>query len=176
MLKEFKPALWFLAKFLGVYFLGNIVYGVYIEGFGQVADPLTSWVSEQIVFLLSAFGLETSSMADDFAPKVRILLESHSVISIYEGCNGLNVIIIFIAFLVAYAGNLPRLVWFIPLGILVIHLMNLTRIILLFYVAEYYEDYLYFTHKYLFTAIIYVGVLGLWYWWVTYLNKKVEHE
>lgn len=176
MIKEFKPALLFLAKFLGVYFLGNIVYGLYIESFGIIADPMTSWVSEQTVLFLKAIGLNSETLVDDFAPKVRLLLDDHSVLSIYEGCNGLNVMIIFVAFLVAYTGNTQRLLWFIPFGILMIHLMNLGRIILLFFVAEYYENYLYFTHKYLFTAVIYLGVLALWYWWIARLSKKPSDE
>ncbi len=176
MIKEFKPALLFLAKFLGVYFLGNIIYGLYIESFGNIADPMTFWVSEQTVLFLKAIGLHTETLLDDFAPKVRILLDDHSVLSVYEGCNGLNVMIIFVAFLVAYAGNMRKLLWFIPFGLLAIHLMNLSRIILLFFVAEYYEDYLYFTHKYLFTAVIYVGVLVLWYWWISKLSKSTANE
>ena len=176
MIKEFKPALLFLAKFLAVYFLGNIIYGLYIESFGSVADPMTSWVSEQTAIFLRLVGTNSETLADDFAPKVRLLLDGRSVVSIYEGCNGLNVMIIFVAFLVAYAGNLKRLLWFIPFGLLVIHLMNLSRIILLFFVAEYHKSYLYFTHKYLFTAVIYVGILILWYWWITKLSKSPEDE
>jgi exosortase family protein XrtF len=176
MIKEFKPALLFLVKFLGVYFVGNIVYGLYIEGFGNVADPMTVWVSNQTVTILNLLGLNSETLVDDLAPKIRLLLDDHSVLSIYEGCNGLNVMIIFVAFLAAYSGNMKRLLWFVPFGLLMIHLMNLTRIVLLFFVAEYYEGYLYFTHKYLFTAVIYVGILILWYWWITKLSKTTNNE
>jgi len=176
MIKEFKPALLFLVKFLGVYFVGNIVYGLYIESFGNLADPMTWWVSEQTVLFLKAVGVNSEILADDFAPKVRLLLDGHSVVSVYEGCNGLNVMIIFVAFLAAYSGNIKRLLWFIPFGLLVIHLMNLSRIVLLFIVAEYYEGYLYFTHKYLFTGAIYVVILILWYWWIVSLSKTTKDE
>lgn len=176
MIKEFKPTILFLVKFLGVYFLGNIVYGLYIESFGNVADPMTYWVSNQVVVFLKLIGMNTEILMDDFAPKVRILLDSHSVVSVYESCNGLNVMITFVAFLAAYAGNTKRLLWFIPFGLLMIHLMNLSRIMFLFFVAEYYENHLYFTHKYFFTAIIYLGVLILWYWWISKLSKKSSHE
>jgi len=176
MIKEFKPALFFLVKFLIVYFIGNIAYGLYIESFGNSADPMTAWVSNQTTVILNLMGFNTETLADDFAPKIRLLLDDHSVISIYEGCNGLNVMIIFVAFLAAYSGNIKRLLWFVPLGLLVTHLMNLTRIVLLFFVAEYYEDYLYFTHKYLFTGIIYVGILILWYWWIVSLSKTTKDD
>ena len=176
MIKEFKPALLFLVKFLGVYFIGNIVYGLYIESFGNSADPMTAWVSNQTATILNWMGLHTETLVDDFAPKIRLLLDEHSVLSIYEGCNGLNVMIIFVGFLAAYAGNIKRLFWFVPFGLLVIHLMNLTRIVLLFFVAEYYEDYLYFTHKYLFTGVIYVAILILWYWWIVSLSKTAKDE
>jgi exosortase family protein XrtF len=85
---------------------------------------------------------------------------------VYEGCNGLNVMIIFVAFLVAFGPIGRTLAWFIPLGLFIIHLVNLARIGLLFWVSLYMPKYMYFTHKYFFTAILYVVVFVLWIWWV----------
>ena len=171
MIKEFKPALLFVAKFLVIYFVGNVIYGVYVESFNNVADPMTNWVTIQSAQILNLFVAGVESYSDPMLPKVHLLLNNRTVISVYEGCNGLNVIIIFVAFLAAYGGRLKRLSWFVPLGIVIIHLFNLARIALLYYVAEYHHTFMYFTHKYLFTATIYVVVLALWYWWATKLSK-----
>ena len=74
--------------------------------------------------------------------------------------------IIFVAFLFAFGPVNKSLFWFIPLGLLVIHLVNLSRITLLFWVSIYMTDYMYFMHKYFFTAILYVVVFVLWVYWV----------
>lgn len=171
MLKEFKPALLFVANFLAIYFIGNIIYGLFIESFQQVADPVTGWVTLQSADILNMLGAEVKTYADEMLPKVHILLENRTVLSVYEGCNGLNVIIIFVAFLFAYGGSTKSYLWFVPLGIVTIHFANLGRIVMLYYVAEFYPNFMYFTHKYLFTATIYVFVLALWYWWATKVSK-----
>lgn len=61
-----------------------------------------------------------------------------------------------------------------PLGILIIHLINLGRIYLLFLVALYRPNYLYFTHKYFFTGIIYIAIFALWYIWII-ITKSQHH-
>lgn len=171
MLKEFKPAILFVTKFLIIYFVGNILYGVYVESFNQVVDPITNWVTKQSVNVLNNVGEVTEAFEDEANPKVHILTNERTVLSVYEGCNGVNVIVIFVAFLFAYGGKWIRLLWFVPIGIILIHLANLTRIVLLYFVAEYYPNFMYFTHKYLFTGFIYVFVLMLWYLWATRISK-----
>jgi exosortase/archaeosortase family protein len=63
------------------------------------------------------------------------------------------------------------MIWFVPLGLAVIHVANLGRIVLLFLVSLYEPEYLYFTHKYLFTAFIYLFVFLLWILWVMKIAK-----
>ncbi len=47
LIKEFKPALLFLLKFLGMYVILSIFYGIYVESFGTNPDTITIWVSQQ---------------------------------------------------------------------------------------------------------------------------------
>ena len=172
MLKEFKPALLFVTKFLIIYFIGNVIYGLYVESFGEKPDVLTEWVTEQSVQILNTTGQSTEVYCDEQAPKVHIVTENRAVISVYEGCNGVNVFVIFIAFVIAYGGNYKNLLWFIPLGLVGVHVANLLRIVMLYFVAEYFPNYMYFTHKFLFTGFIYAFVLALWYGWVIIWSKK----
>src|SRR5690606_20854765 len=88
------------------------------------------------------------------------------ILAVYEGCNGINVMIIFVAFLLAFGPMVKAMLWFLPLGLFMIHMMNLVRITLLFWVSIYVESLMYFTHKYFFTATLYVVVFILWVWWV----------
>ena len=74
--------------------------------------------------------------------------------------------IIFVAFLVAFGPMGKRLWIFALVGILIIHLMNLARISLLFWVVLYLPGFVYFMHKYLFTAVLFIIVFALWIVWV----------
>lgn len=168
LIREFKPTLLFLGKFLALYFFCNLLYGLYVSSFRPHPDPLTNQVTWQTSEILNSLGWE--NRIEDHATKASTFIEyaGRKILSVYEGCNGLNVMIIFIAFIVAFGPLNKTTLWFIPLGILLIHLSNLGRIFLLFFVTLDFPDFLYVTHKYIFTGVIYLMVFLLWIVWVKY--------
>lgn len=170
MLREFGPALRFLGVFLGIYVVGNVVYGLWIESYGPAPDHATRWVTEQTSRLLNLFGLDTHTSVNPEGPTVFLNKVTDNVLSIYEGCNGINVMIVFLSFLVAYGGPAKALGWFAAAGLAAIHVFNLFRIGLLYAVAEWLPDYFYSFHKYLFTAILYIMVFVLWGIWIFRIN------
>lgn len=172
MVREFRPTIIFLAKFIGIYLIGNFLYGLYVSSYRPAPDPVTKMVTAQSAFVLDMFGYETQTANHPTKPTTRIDLGDRHIISVYEGCNGLNVMIIFIAFVVSFGSWHKKMWWFIPTGILLIHLANLARLAFLFEVTVSYPGYLYFTHKYLFTAIIYAMVVALWIAWVIIIRPK----
>ena len=172
MIKEFIPTILFLAKFVGIYLVGNILYGLYATAYEPSPDPATHWVTDQTAIVLTACGWPTEAESRTNKATTELKHDGKRVLAVYEGCNGLNVMIIFVAFLIAFGPISKPLLWFIPLGLLIIHLMNLARITLLFWVSLYWERYMYFTHKYFFTAILYVVVFILWVWWVRKFASK----
>jgi len=176
MIKEFKPTIFFLLKFFGLYLIGNLLYGWYVTSWYPQPDPLTQWVTSQSAMVLDLFGYDTSVHDYPGKPTTYIAWNGKGIVSVYEGCNGLNVVIVFLAFLFAFGPYKKALAWFTPLGLLIIHVANLGRIVLLFLVSIHMPDVLYFTHKYLFTAFIYLFVFLLWIWWVVKLAKPVNNE
>lgn len=165
-LNEFKPSIFFLLRFLGVYFIGNLLYGFYVESFEDRPDALTQLATYQTATCLRSFGLDVTARDNTQGPTVFLETDRDIVLSVYEGCNGLNVMIVFVAFMVAFGGPVKKMLWFIPAGLIVIHIFNLGRISLLYFVAQRYEEYFYLFHKYFFTAIIYVVVFLLWALWI----------
>jgi exosortase family protein XrtF len=165
-IKEFLPTILFLVKFVGIYLVGNFLYGLYVTAYEPGPDPATQWVTDQTAVVLTACGwpADTNDLVNK--PITNLKHKGKNILAVYEGCNGINVMIIFVAFLFAFGPVSKLLFWFIPLGLAVIHLMNLARITLLFWVSIYMTDYMYFMHKYFFTAILYVVVFVLWVWWV----------
>ena len=166
MWKEFKPAIRFLLVFLAIYFVGNIGYGLYIESFGERADYITLWVGKQSVACIAMFDDEVTSAPGVGRPTLQLQKGNHTVVNFFEGCNGVNVMIVFVAFIAAFRGSLKAMAWFIPLGLLLIHFFNLNRIGLLFLSAQHNPQLFYYFHKYIFTAFIYAIVFLLWLIWV----------
>ena len=175
-IKEFKPTLVFLVKFFGIYILGNLLYGWYVTAWYPEPDPVTNWVTEQSAGIIRVLGVEASAHDHHAKPTTYIALDEQAIVAVYEGCNGLNVLVVFLAFVLAFGPYTQRMAWFIPLGMLVIHLSNLLRIVLLFFVSLRMPDFMYFAHKYLFTAFIYFFVFALWIWWVMRLAKPKSDE
>lgn len=169
-MKELRPALRFLGIFLGLYLGLNVLYGLWIASYGTEPDPATWLVTKQSSAVLNLFGEGTTILANPGTPSVAIQLGMRSALNVYEGCNSLNVMIVFVAFIIAFGGNRKKLIWFVPAGIVLIYIINLARVIGLFYVAEYWQRYFYYVHKYAFTGIIYLFVLILWWGWIEKIN------
>ena len=179
MIGQFKPALLFLIKFLGVYVVGNIFYGLYIAHYLPQSDPVTGWVSYQVAEVYSIFDQTISVVPNLIRPTISLVdtVTNDTIINVFEGCNGINVVIVFLAFIVAYQGTLKRTIIFSCIGFLIIHLFNLARIMLLFEQAKNHSPYFYYVHKYFFTAILYFVVVLLWWFWISKFNSlKDDHR
>jgi len=176
MIKEFKPTILFLVKFLGIYLVGNLIYGAWITHWHPLPDPMTRWVTEQSTEVLRIVGWDASAQDQLNKPTTFINHSGKAVVAVYEGCNGLNVMIVFLAFIIAFGPYIKTMSWFIPLGLAIIHISNLARITLLFNVSMKFPSFLYFTHKYLFTAFIYLFVLLLWMVWVTKIARRAPDK
>ncbi len=173
MWKEFKPAIRFVLIFVGLYFTGNLVYGFYISLHGNTPDAVTKLVSEQSAwFLTHVFGYEVNAVSNATGPTVFLKTGEYNVLNVFEGCNGINVFIVFTAFIVAFNGNLRKLLWYVPFGILILYASNLLRIVFLYWTAVTYHRYFYYVHKYIFTGAIYGVVFILWIIWVYQLNDR----
>ncbi len=169
-MKELKPAFRFLAIFVGFYLSMNILYGLWISSYDLQADAVTSIVTRQSSALLNIFGEDTTTKPKALAPSITIVNSSGVVISVFEGCNGINVMIVFLSFLFAFGGQWNKLIWFLPVGLVLIYIANLGRVMTLYYVAEYWQDYFYYVHKYVLTAFLYAIIFALWWWWIEKIN------
>ncbi len=170
VIKENRPALRFLIVFVSVYLILNTLYGLYINYYSPMADPVTKSVVHQTVWILSIFDPAITYYPLSFAGFIPIYNGRENVINVFEGCNGVNVFIVYLSFLIAYKGPIRLFLTFLTIGTIGIHFLNLLRISLLYVAALYFPQYLYFLHKYLFTGIIYVMVFVLWYFWTKRLK------
>jgi len=162
-----KTIILFLVKFIGLYIVLNTIYGFWIDSYSPLPDPLTKIVTHQTVAMISLME-EGVTVAEALgSPNVPVRQDGKTVVSVFEGCNSLNVIFVFLSFIVAFTGSPKKTVIYGIIGVALIYLLNLLRVGLLFFTAKYYPGNLYFFHKYLFTALLYVLVFFLWYIWVT---------
>jgi exosortase family protein XrtF len=183
MLKDFKPTLWFLARFFGAYATLALGYGAFIRAYDTqqpaVVDPFTRWISQQIVgFERHILGreaeiIENQHLQFQSAPEQTydgFLIQGQFTVSLEEGCNGLAMMYLFASFVFAFGGKGRTMAWFIPAGLVFLHGANLFRLLVLIEFNLHNQGtWFHFFHKYGFTSIIYAAVFGLWVLWVAKL-------
>ncbi|MCD9019766.1 exosortase family protein XrtF [Parachryseolinea silvisoli] len=172
---EFRPTVFFLLRFVGLYMLTNMLYGIYITAYHPKPDPITHIVTVQTAATLRATGWAVITEDHYSRPVTNLVFEDQEILAVYEGCNGVNTMLMFLAFIVAFGPWRKPMLWFIPMGIVVVHLINLLRISLLFFVSRTMPDAMYFVHKYLFTASLYAVIFVLWIIWIRKFTRKPAH-
>ncbi len=172
LLKENKNAILFLLVFVGLYVILNTLYGLYIRHALPGSDVFTRVVTGQVVWFLSLFDPSVVYYPSALSEYIPVANDHGITINVFEGCNGLNVMIVYVSFLLAFSGPRRELIKFVLVGVVAIHAINLLRVGLLYGVALYFPQQLYFFHKYFFTGMIYLMVFVLWFHWV----KRVRAE
>lgn len=96
-------------------------------------------------------------------------------VGVTAGCSGLKQFLHWIFLMTIFPGPWKQKLWFIPAGLLIIHLVNIFRIssltILLYYDTS--QSQWDFAHDYLLRPIFFVVMFALWVFWVErFVNKK----
>ena len=140
----------------------------------RIIDPwLTNIVSEHSVGILNLMGYEIEQFKmPEYGNRI-ISGTGTGLLRIAHLCNGLELYVIFAIFLLAFPGSWKNKVWFIPVGFVIIYLVNLIRVISLILIQMYHPDYLQFNHKYTFVIIVYGVIFGLWVVWVKFFGRPV---
>lgn len=175
MLKEFKPILFFIAKFFAVYVLFTLLYTWYLDPYlniYKIADPITEWIAGASVRVANVCGFSAESVQVEGEVWRRFILDGQYSSMVNEGCNAVSIMIIFMSFIVAFSDKFIKPFVFILVGLLVLIGTNIIRIFLLTWIYRYYPEYSKMGHDYLFPAIIYGIVVILWLVWVKFFAFK----
>jgi exosortase family protein XrtF len=168
-------------KFLLVFSILIILwFGFYenIYELGELFDiefqrNISIHVAKISMFFISLFGY--TPIIDTSTDFVIISIEGNYLNHgawIGEPCNGLKVFGLFSIFIIAFQGKWTNKIWFIPLGILILHLANAIRIAILTIISAQNPALLDFNHNITFQVIVYGIVFILWYLWVNKLSKR----
>ena len=91
-----------------------------------------------------------------------------------EGCNAISVMILFASFVFAFYKGAKTFLFAVA-GLILLHILNISRIVLLNIIFLKYPQYEKIGHDYLFPAIIYGGVIILWLVWIqVFALKKTD--
>jgi exosortase family protein XrtF len=163
--------------FSAVYGLLTIGYNLYLnlsDGSKFYPDYMTNLVAHQTKALINSIGYEAEVMPHPKEPSMKIIINGKFVARVIEGCNAISIIILFISFLVAFAGKFKTTLMYCFAGSIIIYVFNLIRIVILsvgLYHYPWRQDIL---HKVIFPMLIYGIVFLLWMVWVNRFSKNMK--
>src|SRR5690606_4230792 len=177
-MKEFKPVLIFLLKLIISGIILTVLYNLYLSPYHSEnkPDPYSQTVAKWTVGTLNACGFESYDVDDKTRPWTWVYLEGERASYINEGCNAVSIMIIFVAFIIAFSTTWKQTLLYILGGLVLIQMMNILRIALLNYVFVYHHEYGKMAHDYLFPAIIYGTIVLLWIVWVKFFALKPQKK
>ncbi|MGI4741831.1 MAG: exosortase X [Janthinobacterium lividum] len=130
------------------------------------ASPLDEVLCQQLA-ASSAWGLRALGWLASVAPYnlSLLLLNGQPTVIVGPACDGLVLYMLLAGFVIAYPGPAMRRLWFIPLGIIGLWLLNILRIMALALNHRYSPNTFDFDHHYAFSAVAYAALGGLWLLW-----------
>lgn len=87
-------------------------------------------------------------------------------VSIEAGCNGVEATLVLLAAMLAYPAPWKHKAVGLVVGILAVQLLNILRVISLFYLGQWNYDVFEWAHLYVWQALIMLDVLVVWLIWV----------
>ncbi|WP_430468608.1 exosortase family protein XrtF [Winogradskyella ouciana] len=177
LLVKYKLVIRFIVTFLAVYGVLSIGYHLYLSlssGSEFYPDYMTNLVARQTNTLLNGIGYDTNILPHPHEPSMKVIINGKFVARVIEGCNAVSIIILFLSFVVAFAGKFKTTFLYCFAGSIVIYAFNLIRIVILSAGLYHYPWRREILHNVIFPMIIYGTVFVLWMVWVNRFSKSVK--
>lgn len=176
---KYKLVIKFILTFLIVYAVLSISYKVYLDlskDSKYYPDYITNLTARQSKSLLQTVGYDVKIVPHPNEASVKLIVNDKYVARVIEGCNSVSVIILFVSFIVAFAGSLKPTVMYLLAGSVLIYAVNLIRIVILSVGLYHYPWRREILHTVIFPLIIYGMVFLLWMFWVNRYAKQTKNN
>lgn len=134
----------------------------WLQAYNEFALLIISYVLEGTGFLLELIGYEVFI---NHAERL-VGIAGTTGIEVGEPCIGINTIAFFCALILSDKGRIRVKLWFIPLGALIICLLNLIRISVLAMIIQINPVIWELNHKFVFSLFIFGMLLFFWMIWL----------
>jgi exosortase family protein XrtF len=179
LIQRYASVIKFIFTFLGTYLLLAFIYNLYLQNFESgtwYPDYLTHLVAIQSEAVVDALGYDSYLRSGYPEATMHLIVEGKFVARIIEGCNAASVIILFVSFMLAFAGR-PKTTFFYTLaGVVIIYATNILRIALMAIGIVEYPWRAHFLHSIAFPLVIYGAVFMLWVLWIIIYSKQIRYE
>jgi len=134
--------------------------------------PLTNFITSLVTKAINLTeGNQDLSWKEDIANGGRnyLLKNNEKVFGIYDVCNGIDLMFIYIGIIVLLPSTVKRKLLFSLAGIVAIIIANIIRVYALYFIYFNYRPAFEISHHYIFTLLIYVLIF---YGWLLFVKNK----
>lgn len=178
-----KALLLFIIKFFISYALMVGLYSYYLNKTQEretvfTCAPITTKVANQTAKMITILGYKAKVEQHKEELSIKIWINKNYVSRVIEGCNSISVIILFLAFIIAFSGRIKATIIYGIVGSLLIYIVNIFRIAILSIGILKFPKQQNILHSIVFPAIIYGMVFLLWIIWVNKFSnyKKSKND
>ena len=165
----------FLVTSSVIYICLYLIYQFVIKKYTHLDEAFIRVIIRSADSILHWMGYDTfTRLGDNDYPGIGI--DGGSGVWVGASCNALTLFFLFAVFVFTYPGHQKSKWWFIPLGILTIHILNILRVAALAWIERFHSGYLDFNHTYTFTFIVYCYIFFLWMTWVNKFSTRTDAE
>jgi exosortase H (IPTLxxWG-CTERM-specific) len=168
-LREFlaTPAGRFVGRYVAVLSVGFIVIALRPVN-DHVVNPYTTFVAQESKVVLNLFGEHARVVG-------QVLTSPRFSVTIFNGCNGLEAILIFVSGVLAFPAPWLRKVFGVILGFVAIQVFNVIRVVSLFYVGVLKPQWFNVSHVFVWQSLVIIFGVVLWLLWVRrYASASAE--
>ncbi len=132
-----------------------------------VVDPYTSFVARMSGGVLRLLG-------EDASVQGCMVRSPRFAVTIYNGCNGLITSLIFISGVLAFPARWRAKAVGAIGGLVAIQLINLVRIVSLFYIGVYLPRFFSESHIFVWQSLVILAGVSLWVVWARHASTALE--
>lgn len=163
----------FLLKAFILFIVWEGIYLGFLQKDRIIDGPLTNLTGELTAKSLDFFypsshfytqNIQNKEFIDGwiYTDKSVVWRDEQRLIGIADGCNGLNLFILFLGFIIAYPSSIRLKLSFGLIGLIFIFTINILRCTGLGMVQIHYPNFTIYAHHYIFNVLTYAVVFFLW--------------
>ena len=132
---------------------------------------LIDFLSMNILHITSWFLSHVAGISNSVSGYI-ITLQNGAMLEMQYGCSGYKQIVLLLLLFICIRGSWKQKIWYIPVSIIALHILNTLRFIGIAISLEYYPQHFHFIHDWIFRPFIYLAIFMLWVIWVEYIAKR----
>lgn len=160
----YKFFIYFIGIQLALFSLeqANVVQQSVIIPFTEMIASFSVWIVKLFDNQVVSYGVILQQVDSGFA------------VSIQSGCNGVEAVLVLIAAMLAFPSPWKFKIWGVISGFFAVELLNIIRIISLFYLGQWNQEVFEWAHLYIWQALIMLDVLIVFLLWLRLLPAQQE--